>query len=127
MVHEHVSDDRFVDAGVAVNQDVSEARCSAKRTRQRLANPSGARQQIEELLIRARLPKTFVGHDVRSGIQRGLNRKLERVLHEAFLTDVGVDAIGMGERPQLDDVGLDQRELLGDEILVGHAAVPERR
>jgi hypothetical protein len=54
--------------------------------------------------------------------------RLERVLDEALL-HVEVQSIEAVQRPQLVDVGLDSRELLRDEVGVGHAerAAPGRR
>jgi hypothetical protein len=55
-------------------------------------------------------------------VQGGLDRDLERVLHEALLADVSRDLFRVREPTQLGDRGFDRGELLRDEIGVGYPA-----
>lgn len=65
---------------------------------------------------------SFIGGDVGRHVQGGLDRDLERVLHEALLADVSRDLFRVREPTQLGDPGFDRGELLRDEIGVGHPA-----
>src|SRR6266571_2859299 len=88
VVPEHVLDHPEVDVLVAVDDHVPESRHVPKRRSQGGGQPPRPHQEVEELAVRLGLAEALVGHDVRSHVQRGLDRDLQRVLDEAFLPDV---------------------------------------
>lgn len=85
------------------------------------------RRTLFEELVAVRLAQSLVGDDVRGGVEGGLNGELEGMEDEALLAEVVLQALGAGEVAQLADVGLDLRELLGDQLGVGHAGCSGRR
>jgi hypothetical protein len=58
---------------------------------------------------------------MRGHVDGRLDRDLQRVLDEALLAQVGSDPLRVRQGPQLADARLDARELLGDQVRVGHA------
>jgi hypothetical protein len=81
-----------------------------------------ALEQIDQLGVRGWLAEALIRHDVRGDIEDGLNGDLQRMLGEALLELVDGEIGGSRQRAQLVHGGFDERELLGDEIGIGHRA-----
>ena len=84
-------------------------------------------QAIEQLTVRFGLPQTFVRYDVRRHVEGRLNGDLQRVQHETGFPDVAEDLRRARQRAELLDAGLDEGELLREELRVGHRAGTGRR
>jgi hypothetical protein len=63
---------------------------------------------------------------VGGNVLRGLDANLKRVLDEAPLLDVFFDSVDVGESAELGQARFHERELLQDQIGVGHARGPSR-
>jgi hypothetical protein len=111
--------DGEVDVVVPVDEDVAETRRAREPRGEVFGQDAGSGQEDEELAVRPRLAQASVGNDVGGGVERGLDGRLERVLDEALLLDVVTDHVRPREVPQLADVRLDERQLLGEEIGIG--------
>lgn len=111
---------RRFSAPIAVDDDVAKADYLSHRSCEVCGQPSGARQQIEELRVGPRLAETLIGRDVRRHVERGLDRDLQRMCEEAFFADVSADRLGTSQLAHLAHAGLDESELLLDEIQIGH-------
>jgi hypothetical protein len=115
-----------IDVVVAVYENVAKADHPAEHGGAVGRHHLAAFEQIENLAIRAWLAEAPIGHDVQADIDRRLDADLKRVLDETALPQIGIERIRPRQAPKIRDATFDQRQLLRQQIGIGHAA-PERR
>jgi len=104
-----------------VYEHVSEPRHPLQRAGEVGSDPAGSFERGEEIAVRRGLSEAFIRDDMRGDIKGRLDRQLERMLDEAPLAHVSADALEPREFAHFATARLDDRQLLGDELRVGHA------
>ena len=105
---------------VQVDDHVAEPGHALEAFGERSIDDSRLGEQPEHVAARLRLAEPIVGDDVGSHVEQRLNRELERVLDEALFAHVVRDALGPRESPGCWTQDYHERDLLGDELGIGH-------
>lgn len=93
-IGKHVLDDREMDVGVAVHQDVAESGHIGDAVGEIAFDPATASEMVKKVPVRRGLTKAFVRDDVGCDVERGLDAELEGMLNEAFLANIRRDGSG---------------------------------
>ena len=126
MVPDDVLDDVDLNLVVAVDEDVPKARHFREPGGQLFGDGARPGEEAKKRPVCFRLPEPLVGDNMGGDVERLLNRDLQSALDKALLAHIDAKPLGSGQGPQLVQAGRDSRELLRNEVAVGHRIAASR-